>query len=111
MYKTTITSWVPVSLAERLNEIAFDQHTTRCHLIGDVLSRYVYGSPLGPAVRSAANRDGKADPAEAIIRANHTASIPALMKLMENAGCKHGKNWVSEHRRKLLAKGSTNTEG
>jgi hypothetical protein len=111
MYKTIVAGWLPIPLVERLDERAREQRTSRSQLISDVLSMYVDGKPLEPIVRTFGNRDGKNDEAEDIIREHAKCTVLELVDILKAAGCPRGKNWVTDHRRKLLAKGATVQEG
>ena len=74
---------------------------------------HIQGTPGLSTLKSkfSGNRDNKDEDAEQIIRQNPEAKIPELIEKLKDAGCKRGKNWVSEHRRLVFAKGSTHTEG
>ena len=50
------------------------------------------------------NRDGKADAAIDIIKANPDKSLSQTVELLKAAGIKRGINWVSTKRRELFAK-------
>lgn len=52
-------------------------------------------------------RDGKDSQAEDIIKAHPGATIGTLLEVLEAAGCKRGKNWVGERKKRLLTTGVT----
>jgi hypothetical protein len=110
MYRTIVSGWVPIPLAERLERIARERNVSRSSLIGDVLSMFADGKPIQPMPRRLGNRDGKEEQSLQIIREHAGESCTKLVRRLADAGIKRGVNWIARKRLPMRAKGSTLTE-
>jgi len=110
MYRTIVSGWVPIPLAERLERIARERNVSRSQLIGDVLSMFADGKPIQPLPRRLGNRDGKEETALSIIRDHVAESCTQLQERLAEAGIKRSVNWIGKKRLPMRAKGSTLTE-
>jgi hypothetical protein len=66
--------------------------------------------PVTLKSKATGNRDGKADAALSIIKANPDRSIAQLEAMLKAVDIKRGHNWIATKKRELFAKGATHTE-
>jgi hypothetical protein len=110
MYRTIVSGWVPIPLAERLERIARERNVSRSQLIGDVLSMFADGKPIQPTPRKLGNRDGKEEQSLQIIRQHAGESCTKLVQRLAEAGIKRSVNWIGKKRLPMRAKGNTLSE-
>ena len=112
-YKTHISGWVPVALAQRLSELAAEKGDTLSQLIADTLSVLAFGKPLDrvPASRgNNGNKDGKDEVAEALIRANMDKSSRELEELCKANGAGRGKDWCAKRKKQFATASKLRSE-
>jgi hypothetical protein len=100
MYKTAMTTWVPVELAGKLDKMARARGVSLSSLLAGVLASFA-GVELPKAIK-----DTDAE-ALTIIRKYPGDSCRALSERLKAAGIKRGHSWVWEKRLPMRAKAST----
>lgn len=105
MYKTMLSVWVPISLVERLDEMARDRNLSRSQFVTAVLNQIAFGKPLVTDSRAA-----HGDAAREVIRANPDKTVRELMEMLSGMGIKRGKTWVTDARLDIRGGGSKPSE-
>jgi hypothetical protein len=83
-------------------EVSGDRETGILQAVSDLTKKATLAVRLGG---NKANRDGKDEATKAIIRANITLTVPALMSKLKEAGIDRKKTWVTQARMEATGSG------